>query len=397
MQRNLLSLACCLILLGGAGQQADAQRLLSSQQTKYVDGKVRVKLQPEIAERLSKALLPTGASRVKATYAKTGISQIDRVNQQVRAVRMKRVFPYAGKDEARHKAAGLDLWYDISYTSENMSPAAVRNLYKTVPGISYAQRVINYSLDCGSTSTFIPLSADAVARAQSATSAMPFNDPLLPDQWHYHNDGSLVGSMAGADINVFPAWEQGNTGSKDVVVAIIDGGFQIDHPDLKDNVWVNQAELNGQPGVDDDGDGFVDDIYGYNFVVNSANLTSHNHGTHVAGIVGATNNNGIGIGGVAGGYDGTGGVKMMVCQVYDANASESADANFAGALVYAADRGASIAWHQLCAACHQLFARLWQHIDIHPTIGRCRRTCPVGHFGHAVQRSVAARPVALSQ
>ena len=61
MQRNLLSLACCLILLGGAGQQADAQRLLSSQQTKYVDGKVRVKLQPEIAERLSKALLPTGA------------------------------------------------------------------------------------------------------------------------------------------------------------------------------------------------------------------------------------------------------------------------------------------------------------------------------------------------
>lgn len=343
MQRNLLSLACCLILLGGAGQQADAQRLLSSQQTKYVDGKVRVKLQPEIAERLSKALLPTGASRVKATYAKTGISQIDRVNQQVRAVTMKRVFPYAGKDEARHKAAGLDLWYDISYTSENMSPAAVRNLYKTVPGISYAQRIINYSLDCGSTSTFIPLSADAVARAQSATSAMPFNDPLLPDQWHYHNDGSLVGSMAGADINVFPAWEQGNTGSKDVVVAIIDGGFQIDHPDLKDNVWVNQAELNGQPGVDDDGDGFVDDIYGYNFVVNSANLTSHNHGTHVAGIVGATNNNGIGIGGVAGGYDGTGGVKMMVCQVYDANASESADANFAGALVYAADRGASIA------------------------------------------------------
>ncbi len=343
MQRKLFSLACCLILLVGSSQQADAQRLLSSQKSRYVEGKVRVKLQPEMAERMSKALLPTGASRMKASFVKTGMSQMDRVGQQVKAVKMTRVFPYAGKDEARHKQAGLDLWYDISYTTTNMSPAAVRNLYKTVPGVSYAQRVINYSLDCGHPSTFIPVSADDIARAQKAAATMPFNDPLLPDQWHYHNDGSLPGSMAGADINVFPAWEQGNTGAKDVVVAIIDGGFQIDHPDLKDNLWINQAELNGQPGVDDDGDGFVDDIYGYNFVINSANLTSHNHGTHVAGIVGATNNNGIGVGGVAGGYDGTGGVKMMVCQVYDSNAGESADANFAGALVYAADRGASIA------------------------------------------------------
>ena len=343
MQRNLLSLACGLAILGGTSQQADAQRLLSSQQTKYVDGKVRVKLQPEVAERLSKALLPSGASRAKAAYVKTGITQIDRVSQQVKAVRMTRVFPYAGKDEARHKEAGLDLWYDITYSSEGMSPAQVRNLYKTVPGVSYAQRIVNYSLDCGSTPTFRPISPDDIARAQKAASTMPFNDPLLPDQWHYHNDGSLPGAMPGADIDVFPAWQQGNTGSKDVVVAIIDGGFQTDHPDLKDNVWINQAELNGQPGVDDDGDGFVDDIYGYNFVINSANLTSHNHGTHVAGTVGATNNNGIGVGGVAGGYDGTGGVKMMVCQVYDSNASESADANFAGALVYAADRGASIA------------------------------------------------------
>ena len=154
---------------------------------------------------------------------KTGITQIDRVSQQVKAVRMTRVFPYAGKDEVRHKEAGLDLWYDISYASEGMSPAQVRNLYKTVPGISYAQRVVNYSLD--GNPTFRPISPDDIARAQKAASTMPFNDPLLPDQWHYHNDGSLPGSMPGADINVFPAWEQGNTGSKDVVVAIIDGGI----------------------------------------------------------------------------------------------------------------------------------------------------------------------------
>lgn len=147
----------------------------------------------------------------------------------------------------------------------------------------------------------------------------------------------------GADANVFKAWETGVTGSKDVVVAIIDGGFQVDHPDLKDNVWINTAELNGKPGVDDDGDGYVDDIYGYNFVINSSDINAHSHGTHVAGTVGATNNNGIGVCGVAGGSDGKGGVKMMVCQVFDSRASSSAVADFGAAIVYAADRGASIA------------------------------------------------------
>lgn len=101
--------------------------------------------------------------------------------------------------------------------------------------------------------------------------------------------------------------------------------------------------MNGEPGVDDDGDGFVDDIYGFNFVINSSDINAHSHGTHVAGTVGATNNNGIGVCGVAGGSDGKGGVKMMVCQVFDSRASSSAVADFGAALVYAADRGASIA------------------------------------------------------
>ena len=132
-----------------------------------------------------------------------------------------------------------------------------------------------------------------------------------------------LGTKVGADANVFKAWETGVTVSKDVVVAIIDGGFQVDHPDLKDNVWINTAELNGKPGVDDDGDGYVDDIYGYNFVINSSDINAHSHGTHVAGTVGATNNNGIGVCGVAGGSDGKGGVKMMVCQVFDCRGRRS--------------------------------------------------------------------------
>ena len=103
---------------------------------------------------------------------------------------------------------------------------------------------------------------------------------------------------------------------------------------------VNEAELNGKPGVDDDGNGYIDDIYGYNFVINSADVSAHSHGTHVAGTVGAVNNNGVGVAGVAGG-NGNGGVKMISCQIFDNRSG--ADANYAGALIYAADMGASIA------------------------------------------------------
>lgn len=136
---------------------------------------------------------------------------------------------------------------------------------------------------------------------------MPFDDPMLPSQWHYNNDGSIPGTVAGADANVFKGWEI-ETGKKDVLVAIVDGGFQVDHPDLAQNVYVNEAEKNGKPGVDDDGNGYTDDVYGYNFVINSADVNAHSHGTHVAGTVGAVNGNGLGVAGVAGG-SGEGGVK----------------------------------------------------------------------------------------
>ncbi len=342
MQKNFILGLCGAMLMMGVAT-ADAQKLSAASGPQYVEGVVRVKLQPEIASLLQKATLPDGSVRkkAKAQYVTTGAATLDRVAQKVKVVGMKRVFPYAGKDEAKHKAAGLDRWYDITYAQDSMSVVQARNLYTSTAGVEYAQRVPVYQPYGGE--SFRAVSPTDVSWAKKALSTMPFNDPLLSKQWHYYNDGSIEGTVAGSDINVFPAWASGVTGSKDVIVAIIDGGFQIDHPDLKDNLWINEAELNGLPGVDDDGDGYVDDIYGYNFVINSANINAHSHGTHVAGTVGATNNNGIGVAGVAGGSDGTGGVKMMVCQVFDSRASSSAEADFASALVYAADRGASIA------------------------------------------------------
>lgn len=343
MTRRLLLLVCAVLCLG-SNVRISAQSTSSTTQSaesNFVEGVVRVKLQREIADRMIAAKLPLSVKGTNKKYVQTGVTPLDRVSQKVKAVSMTRVFPYAGKDEAKHKAAGLDLWYDVHYEASGMKLAQARNLLRSTEGVAYAQRIPVYKPIGGE--RFLEVSPAAVAKAAKAASTMPFNDPLLNDQWHYNNDGHIAGTKAGADANVFKAWGTGVTGSKDVLVAIIDGGFQVDHPDLKDNVWINEAELNGKPGVDDDQDGFVDDIYGYNFVINSSNINAHSHGTHVAGTVGATNNNGIGVCGVAGGSDGKGGVKMMVCQVFDSRASSSADADFGAALVYAADRGASIA------------------------------------------------------
>ena len=343
MTRRLLLLVCAVLCLG-SNVRISAQSTSSTTQSaesNFVEGVVRVKLQREIADRMIAAKLPLSVKGTNKKYVQTGVTPLDRVNQKVKAVSMTRVFPYAGKDEAKHKAAGLDLWYDVHYEASGMKLAQARNLLRSTEGVAYAQRIPVYKPIGGE--RFLEVSPAAVAKAAKAASTMPFNDPLLNDQWHYNNDGHIAGTKVGADANVFKAWETGVTGSKDVVVAIIDGGFQVDHPDLKDNVWINTAELNGKPGVDDDGDGYVDDIYGYNFVIKSSDINAHSHGTHVAGTVGATNNNGIGVCGVAGGSDGKGGVKMMVCQVFDSRASSSAVADFGGAIVYAADRGASIA------------------------------------------------------
>lgn len=159
-------------------------------------------------------------------------------------------------------------------------------------------------------------------------------------QWHYKNFGITPRSVEGADINLFEAWKQ-TTGSPNVIVSIVDGGIDGSHEDLKDNLWINEGEIPGN-GIDDDGNGFIDDVYGYNFVSDKGEITldEAGHGTHVAGTVAARNNNGIGVSGVAGG-DGTpnSGARLMSCQIFEgANGSGQG----AGATVYGANNGAVI-------------------------------------------------------
>ena len=175
------------------------------------------------------------------------------------------------------------------------------------------------------------------------------NDPLFHYQWNLYNDGSLdTNFSSGADVGAAYAWNLCG-GDPRVVVAIIDGPVKYDHEDLADNMWVNQKELIGSEGVDDDGNGYVDDIYGYNFALGKGAIDWSDpgelgHGTHVAGIVGAVNENGKGISSIAGGVRGKGdGIKMMSCQVFYGSTRSANDLQVGNAFIYAADNGASIA------------------------------------------------------
>ena len=124
------------------------------------------------------------------------------------------------------------------------------------------------------------------------------NDPSFDEQWGMHNTGQN-GGTADADIDAVEAWDI-TTGNSSIVIGVIDTGIDYQHPDLSANSWTNQAELNGTAGVDDDGNGYIDDIKGWNFYSNNNNpLDDHGHGTHVAGIIGAIGNNAFGVAGVA--------------------------------------------------------------------------------------------------
>lgn len=167
------------------------------------------------------------------------------------------------------------------------------------------------------------------------------NDPMLGQLWGLKNigqqDTQRKAGVAGMDIGAEQAWDI-TTGSKDVIVAVIDTGLNYNHPDLKENLWVNEVEAAGQPNVDDDGNGIVDDIHGASFVNTQPSgnpLDDHGHGSHCSGTIGAKGDDEKGIVGVAWN------VRLMGVKFLDAGGSGSLE-NALKAIDYATKMGAKI-------------------------------------------------------
>ncbi len=163
------------------------------------------------------------------------------------------------------------------------------------------------------------------------TQALP-NDPSFSQQWALNNYGQ-TGGTANCHINAAQAWDI--TAGAGVVVAVIDTGVDYTHPDLGGQMWVNPGEIAGN-GIDDDGNGYVDDLYGFNFAQDNNNPIDENgHGTHCAGIIAARGNNGVGIAGISWG------ARIMACRFLGANGSGTVS-DAIEAINYAVANGARI-------------------------------------------------------
>ena len=131
-----------------------------------------------------------------------------------------------------------------------------------------------------------------VCRDSLAYSTATPNDPEYDRLWGM--DGANTSEGLDLDMNASEAWDL-TTGDSKVVVAVVDTGVDVYHEDLRENIWVNKGEVPGN-GIDDDQNGYIDDIFGWDFVSDTGYITDiHGHGTHVAGTVGAVGNNGVGV------------------------------------------------------------------------------------------------------
>ncbi|MBU8892286.1 MAG: S8 family serine peptidase [Bacteroidales bacterium] len=313
--KRIFTLLITLILFGSIS--------FGQSSSDVIDGVLKVKFKAEKSKQFDNLLGKSASAREivadqKAGYVQTGIEGIDKLNQKYGVVKYTRIFRDAGINEAKHREYGLHLWYKIEFNTK-AQPNELASEFKNSSDVEHANPEYKAQLT-GLTDT-------------KSLTGTP-NDPNFSDQWHYENTGQN-GGTAGDDISLLEAWTL-ETGSSNVIVAIEDGGVDWDHPDLAGNMWVNPGEIAGN-NVDDDNNGYVDDIYGYNFGDDKGEIYVGDHGTHVAGTVAAETNNGIGVAGVAGGSGSNDGVRIMSCNVF-----AQSTGGFEEAYTYAADNGAVI-------------------------------------------------------
>jgi len=300
-------------------------KIIGPQDRESAEGSLLIKLTDEAAANL-----------------KDGTFNLESILKEIGNATAEPLFHVTAGKEAAAAKHNLDKWYAIGFDPDVsvVQAAGILASYPQIKAIQY-NTLIEPPLS--------PLTAeyDPVITRSGKNPSGPFNDPNLPMQWNLINTGDKSISetaIEGADVGVKDAWRL-TAGDPRIIVAVLDQGVSVTHPDLNGSLWINPAEYNGTDGADDDGNGYKDDKHGYNFAENKGKPSAKygaDHGTHVAGTIAAVNNNGIGVSSIAGGSGNGDGVRIMSLQIFDTKGGKTSMANVAKAYHYAADHGASI-------------------------------------------------------
>jgi subtilisin family serine protease len=247
----------------------------------YKTEKIIVKMKKEL--RISEA---TGKISTQ-----TGIPSLDKKIEEYKVNKIETVFKLNNGDAVLYEKLGMGRIYVFYFDTYNSKTAA-----NAVKDFS-AESEIEFSEPV--------FTGEAAGKKELSLS---FNPPFMPNdemfskQWYLNNEGQIPptgrgNAKIGADINMVNAWDI-EKGSDKIIVAILDSGIKDDHPDLRNRMWINTGEVPDN-GIDDDDNGYIDDIKGWDFAYDDNTPTDgFGHGTNIASVIGSTTNNTIGFAGI---------------------------------------------------------------------------------------------------
>ena len=347
--RNIIYAMAAVLLSGLAACSVDVPETGAIAEDKntpqltedVVQGQLLVRFDARVSDILEKAGVTKSGPMMPMT--RSGILSVDEILDLVEGYQIERVFPVDVRSEEKARKEGLHLWYVVRFSEEYPVDRVAADLSKLgeVSRVEY-----NRTLKKASDDKPTPLTLERLKELAANAAGGAFDDPLLSDQWHLVNNGNLRPTkfIKGADVNVEKAWEM-TTGDPSIIVAVLDEGVDVSHPDLQASMWVNEGEI-WKSHEDNDGNGYAGDVHGYNFVSKHGVISTDSrydtgHGTHVAGVIAAVNNNGTGISSIAGGNASESGVKIMSCQIFSGLYAGTV-LEEVRAIKYAADNGAVI-------------------------------------------------------
>lgn len=321
---NVLSVLACIVVFSMRSDTMASQL----RQLNHTKTTVTTTSSNAVPTELLVKFKQTYRSKVHNSQANaTGLSSVDQRLQRHHVTGFERVAKESKKAKTNTEFFG---WYKVSLDPNRPIAVTIKD------GQTYYPDLDALKSDLSQDPSVETTSYNYISKAT-----------VIPDDPYYSSSGAWGQGFADLwglkKINAASAWDQ-TTGSSGVIVAVIDSGVDITHPDIAANIWTNPGEIPGN-NIDDDGNGYIDDVHGWNFNSGTSNPVDDNgHGTHVAGTIAGVGNNGTGIVGVS--WNTT----IMPLKFLNSSGSGS-NINAAQAMQYAADNGAKISSNSYGCAC----------------------------------------------